>query len=422
MAFESAIISNNSILTGDDPINFTESGFGTPDGAIILGYKWDSGNTNPAQLSLDACCMIALWDGTNIRSMIIWDEDGVASTDTASSGSTDRVLFEGTFAGLADYTVSNITDGIRLTRNNNSFGVLRMSVILLKGFSNIAVGHFTPSATNGGTVTITPSFQISGGIFIHSHLSMSSGSSNNVNDAALSVGYMSYDGSTIKQNGHLFVEKDGLATSDPRQYLSDSRINNGTPLTGLLQKLEITSVSATQFVCTSRSADATARDCMYLVFKCDSGDVAEAFDYSTPTSTGNQSYSGLNNTPELCIFSPTYLQAVNTNYNTGDAEPFHIGCMNSTDEVCGGFAVDDNVGTTATYISFKNDAFSVWLAGDANDTINASFVSMDSGGFTLNFARTDGTARVFSGLSIGAESSSRTPDLMPFFINQQLMG
>jgi hypothetical protein len=128
--------------------DFTSSGFGTPTGALLIGCNASSG-TNPAA---EAILSIGFWDATNQRAVTIVGGDNLASTNTARSSNDARaVMFNDAAANLAQYSITNITDGIRLTMDVDTTSATRyVTAILFSGVS-IAVGNITPNATLDAT-------------------------------------------------------------------------------------------------------------------------------------------------------------------------------------------------------------------------------------------------------------------------------
>jgi len=148
MATEVKIISNT--IPNGSYRDFTSSGFGTPDAAILI---IGSAHTSANPFSSVQGISFGFYDGTNQYS---W---GIAG-GTRYSSST----LIGQPRGVSYTASSEPTDGIRITPGTTSVDRYA-TVILIKGLSNVAIGSFT--AQNGGTVSglgFEPNFLILGGI------------------------------------------------------------------------------------------------------------------------------------------------------------------------------------------------------------------------------------------------------------------
>ncbi len=144
-------------VTGTTPADstdkdYTYSGFGTPDAAIVIISGADSSN-NPRD---DGIISIGFMDGTDDISWGVGTEDGITTTNSGrrhDSAGIGRVFYGESGGGgsgsttLADWDATFITDGIRLSIDNDATTTeFRVHVWLMKGVKN-AKALFTKDQT-----------------------------------------------------------------------------------------------------------------------------------------------------------------------------------------------------------------------------------------------------------------------------------
>ncbi len=153
MAKSAKIVHGSLDLTSASGQNFTSSGFGTPDGALIYYSNASSNDTDTDGLSFGVCC----WDGTNIMSVCNIAEDNQSKSDTAIEGSTSKLIYA-TPDNVTVLTaaVVNTTDGITITLDSTGSGSILVDVILFGGGLNIATN--VENALGAATETLSPGF------------------------------------------------------------------------------------------------------------------------------------------------------------------------------------------------------------------------------------------------------------------------
>jgi len=424
MPFESKLVSIN-VRNGDATVDFTEPGFGTPDAAIVYVVRemLDSG-----RIVDDNQRSITFWDGTRTRCVCVWDENGVGTTDSRTTASTSAVVLNGNFAGAFEYTISNITNGIRLTKVNNNLSDTAVSVLLIKGVANVRVDTFTPNAASGGDVSVTtPGFQpdyiqtISPG-----GAPFNSGISGTVNDALWAVAHIARDGAGFNLVSCSWGSDNGQSVSDVYIDVRDSTYIARNALASQ-QVLEFRSFDASGFTVRSGSNRAGNRDVAYLAIELEPGDAATTFSDEIPISTGNKTYTttGLNPDTIIMLQNKVPVASLNALLSTSIAETDGFYAVDSGgDEFSGGGASEDQQATSSTIDYSDTSQFAIYEASTTSLRAAATHVSNGTEEFTMNWTTAGPTPRWnFSGVAIGTEVSAAAPaDLMPFFTHMAAKG
>jgi hypothetical protein len=388
----------------DATVDLTISGFGTPQACIIYMQKMLT-TSIPVKDNDSLLYSTVFWDGTRTRTTGLVVREGMATSVAKNYGNDGKAGVGG--EGFVEYSISSITDGIRLTKVSNNIARTRYTVLFIKGMESVRVDDFRPNTSNDGTVSVSdPSFQPSGAFFARAECQypVESMATTLRSDAFLVEGVMTYDGSTINQGSLNWFSDDAQATTSLRAKMSNSRISSLTTL----QDLEITSVNSNGFVCTSRDAEAsTYRDVAYLAYELPAGEKAALTFEDTPTSTGNETYSGLGITPDHVLTYGFKGTSLNTEYNDQTADSFYVGFFNDNGEsLSNGGGESDGASTSAPYV-FTSDGDCIFLYDNgASPILEASYSSMAAGSYTLNFSTVMASSAKFMSLAIGEEIES----------------
>lgn len=403
MPFESKVIAQN-MKTTDNTLDFTSSGFGAPDAAIIYMARifYDSGRTDDNHHQ-----SVSLWDGTRIRSVSIWDEDGQGTTDAVTSASNSAVIMNSDFGGVSEHTVSNITDGIRLTEVSNNIADIAVTVVLLKGISDVRVDDFTPNATAGGTVSVTdPAFEPDWIMFLNPcGMNFTSGSSGKRNDATIAVANVVKDGAGFDSISNTWASENGVGTTSITSAVYDNGVITENTLGA--QKLEFSSFDANGFTIESVTSDAGSRAVAYLAVKFDTGDVAKISKNNVSTSTGNQAYTTTGVQPNTLIMQQSRIDTANYNALKSAGITETLGFFVAEDtiaQVSSGGGSEDNVGTSVTIDYSDGNDFVMYQPSVTPAIAQGSIQTFDSEGFTINWATASSSpAYTFFGVAIGPE-------------------
>lgn len=169
--------------------------------------------------------------------------------------------------------------------------------------------------------------------------------------------------------------------------------------------VEIGSWDADGFSATSRvGGNSESDDVGYLALYFN-GEVSVWGDVITsPTSTGDDSQTGPGFEPQLVMCGLTQMPSLDTTYTDGSAGCVGASAFTPDNEYSTSIADEDGADPTDTQ-SICNDVAVDIPQDDGSTGIRASFVSMDTNGWTWNYSDVLGSACQMFIIAIGAESS-----------------
>lgn len=384
MAATYAVVRNVLTATLSGTTDFTSSGFGTPDAAILITCNGNS-SANPATTGT---LSIGFWDGTNQCCVAVLCIDAVVTTGTtrASNDSYGAIINPQSGAN-SGYTVSSITDGIRLTMSTDNTSLQRFcTVLLIKGVSAKVTNLQTSGSVNGtiesASLGFAPSLVFVSSIFLTAVDNTAS------SDAMLSFGFAKSDGT---HRCLAFSSDSAVADETANILYSETRcvtkaFQDSAGWTG-----EITTFGADTFTITTR--DSTGGD---YIFALALGGADLSFDcgtLTTPTSTGNSAVS-TDIAPDAVLLALS--TATGTTIETGSgANGLMFGLADDNGQFCHNLSVEDGAATTNC-----NSAAQAAAVLDLDSSSGGSRTEMcdatstlNSSDFTLNYSATDGTAR-----------------------------
>lgn len=387
MAQSVAIVRNTLPVVSGGTADFTSTGFGTAAAAIII--VGNSNTTNNPQPS--SCLSIGFWDGTNQRSVAVQDISGLTTTDVRRRASTSHGAIGNLAAGgasFSNWSVSAITDGIRLTMDSDNTGVQRYcTVLLLKGIS-AKVHSIVPNATQNSTQASASLGFAPKLVFFATigHVTESVGDDN----AILTFGFAEIGG-THRMIG--FSHVDAVTTTRETIQYSETRCI-GQAFDGTLNwSAEVTTWGADTYTLTTRDGGSGSD----YVFALALGGADLSFDcgtLTTPAGTGNDAIATDVDADALLLMLST---ASSTTIKTdSEAEGICIGMADGTNQYLHADTFEDNVGTTfsesiasASAIVDLNDA----SGGTTNAVADATVSSFNPTNVTLNWSAVPVTAR-----------------------------
>lgn len=120
---------------------------------------------------------------------------------------------------------------------------------------------------------------------------------------------------------------------------------------------------------------------------------------TSPGATGNVAYTGIGFTPKAILF----VGGAETE-STGEADArLAVGATDGTNDVAASGVSDDNAATSAVGTARANTTCINLRSSAGTLTHSASIVSLDSDGFTLNWATAGATTRVWEAICIGGD-------------------
>lgn len=126
---------------------------------------------------------------------------------------------------------------------------------------------------------------------------------------------------------------------------------------------------------------------------------AKVYTYSTPTSTGSNTDTGPNFTPQSVEYLMNRAAAADTSETDGDGGTFGILLASASAQYSNTFGDEDNVGDSNTQ-SFTDDKLNLPTHTGASGQ-EAALTSMGATGPVWNWTAVDGTARLWPALALG---------------------
>lgn len=372
----------------------------------VVGFADDSGGTG--------------WVSTGSKNSQA-STDTVRSQDVEGSPTSVKILntsgttvFEFT-VDSADATAGPIADGWRIDLTTAFTSAYYVTYVLFGGTGlSASVETVAAGASVTNTATVTPGFE--------TNLLLSAGVGLGVDglDQAqyiLSLGAMSYDGSTITQRAILTNEQDAQAASVPQARLETDSIAgqyyNGTVnWTG-----EVTAVNSTQVTVTTRDGSSGSDDLFFLCINLPAGQEAKVFTADSPTSAAaDWTVSGVGFQPDAVGLFTTMLTAVDTSDTSANAGVTSAIIHDGTDSRGTYHYIEDAQATTDTGHNVRTQF--VYQYEDDQSTlafdIDPASSPFNSDGWTVDAAdigTANGTTRKWIGWAVGAASSGITGTL-----------
>ncbi len=402
MAQTTAVITQ-SLPNAAGSVDFTSSGFGTPTAAIIL--YGDANTTNNPQAS--SGIGVGFWDGTNVRTMSLWAQDGAAATLAKRIARTDvaAAIANGGSTWSCSYTISNITDGVRLTLSTDNTTLDRYAtVILLAGVSAKVLSLTTNATVDTGTTSASLGFAPD--LILTTCIGFTGQTPNSgttqTSTGLLSFGLAASDG-THRMSAWQILQSASVETVSA--YFSEAYCAGQLSATAIDYGIEITAWGSDDFTATSRIAG-TGSDLIYVLALGGADLSFLAGTITTATSTGAVDTTTTGIDPSAVLLGMTAVDTAATIKTDSQASSFSIGAASST--VNGGFAAvdEDNAGTSnadSAYSATKALYLRTSASGTSSDLVAAD-VTPATGKFTTNYTTVSATARKGWYLAFGTAS------------------
>lgn len=371
--------------------------------AVLFGCGANATN-NPAA---NAGLSIGFWDGTNQSAGGISCIDAQPTTSTARASNDAFGLLFPNAAGtnFGDYTVSAITDGIRITKTSGTTTVGRFAtVILAYGITKKKLVTVTPNATQNATAN-TPSL----GFTPESALVMSVLAAGP--DQAVTTSALISLGLARKLDGRhraLSWSSQGVVGAEVANVqLSESRCCCQIFADTFVWSLEATAWNADDITFTTRDGT-PGTDVVFVLALGD--DCSIDFDTLTsPTATGVDTVATAN-TPQAVFLAMSL--ATGTTLETNDnANALMLGAGDADGQFSHNIFVEDaetvtNTGSTASATAIMDVDDSVALSTVA--VLDATLDALNANGFDLNYTDVDPTPLKGIFISFGAAASAAT--------------
>ncbi len=389
MAASYAVVTGTLPYVVSNYTDFTASGFGTPTAAILFAGSARVEN-NPM---INARMSIGFWDGTNQRTCGIVDLDNKASAETSrcSDDSYGMVIpwSGGSGAGGTEswFTISNITDGIRVTLSVEDLDTstsVYVTVILLAGI-NAKVLTFTPNATQNAT-------QASASLGFAPQLLLFASIGATTADVACSIvtSSLSFGFAEIK-GAHRNIRFTGVSAAadmDYRLKFDEDRCCGQENVWAM----DITTWDSDTFTATTR--DGASGDDVTFCLALGGADLRyDVGTLTTRTSTGD-TVIATTNIPDTALLMLSTATSTTRHTDSG-ANGIMIGAGKGTSEYAHSISIEDGAATSnsnGVYQSAQILDLDSSASGSRTDLCDATAVFNPSD-MTLTYSAVDATAR-----------------------------
>jgi hypothetical protein len=379
----------------NDYTDFTVSGYGRPSAAIVLASNANTG-ANPVSTGI-MTYSIGFWDGTAQTCEAIGSraQDKLAGRFRRSVIAVASVVttVTPTYTHYAEWTLSAVADGVRITMTLDNTTIARYFVVIL--FWGVNAKLYTEDFNGTTEKTYTPGFHPS---LVFNSLIAGTDANSAIGHQGFGIARVS-SSYAVTQYAASFAIKNGSLPSVNNQGINSTKFGQFYYDDGAFQSTcSIKSATATDF--TVELSGSGSSPLLMLVIGLDNPDAAKLADYNTKTSTGTQAYTGVG-------FKPKALLTFNTGMTELDSFP-------SSATGCLGIAAASGAGEEGSLLVSATDNADPWshsnryhasaLAGTSHSRyvlFDATLSSFDSDGFTLNYATANAAAHKFIGLSIG---------------------
>jgi hypothetical protein len=161
-------------------------------------------------------------------------------------------------------------------------------------------------------------------------------------------------------------------------------------------------------------ADAATTDIIKFVCLKVTGGAYKVGTFTTKTTTGTQAdITGMSSAPQMVIYLPSLMTALNTFNDTGNSESMGIGVAvnnnGSTEQGSIAGWNDDGItlGTTNTKSVTSNTKAGLIFSGTGTVAVDWAISSWDSGGITNNYTTANGAANYVAYLAIGGAGATK---------------
>lgn len=388
--------------TGTQDFTTTALGGLTPKAALFfVTYATADGTAaNHMQMAVGAT------DGTNHWVTVARVRNGVTTGSTTRRGATDAVVWlQRNSSNTIDIEAafdSFITNGVRINITKTTAVALLLHVVLFAGSDLSAkVGTFTASSGDLTETTVTTTFQPDHLFFATMDAAFDD---TNVAGALQSLG-VAYRGGSIQQAGYGFYEPHGQTTSDPQGLIQDDRVTMSIGSGALSREFEVSAFLSDGFKLKLRQGSSSASmDHGYLALNYNGKATGYVGVDASPTSTGDDANTAPGFTPQFLMLLPTTMPALNTIYTDTNVWAQGVSIITSSVAYSVSIASEDAQTTTDTQ-SLSDDVALRLPQGDGTAGLQASLVSFDANGYTLNYSAVLGSARQMAVFAISVEST-----------------
>ena len=335
------------------------------------------------------------------------DEHNQGTTDNYKTTDSDRCIrlntpSTDTIDGEAEF-IAFIANGVRINWLNAPSSAWLLTVVLFAGTDLSAHAGY---AGLGNTVDLTTDITAPG---FEPDIVLTAGQRTAIDSGNAhwwpSIGIVhNDDGITQHSYGNLFY--DNVATSSQlARYTESYGILEVAAGANLDWGGEFGTFDANGFSVTTRINGANNSTMFYLALNFNSAVDAWVGTHTTPTSTGNDSETNPGFKPQIVIQGLSLVEAVDTGYSDNRTGALGFSVFDADHEYTTIGSSEDAVATTNTQ-SLADDRAIVVPDDDGTLDIEATFVSFDANGWTVNYSNAPATAKLFWALAIEEEGGA----------------
>lgn len=389
-----AIINTVTPTTGPQTIDYTTTDLGgkTPKAALLICTEATADSTTPSaglSMSVGACT-----DIDNLWTNVAWDRNAVGTTVNRNklwwSAFDDLIvdLQDSDLLGGATYGKFNswVTNGIKIDWSVTATpGARRLTIILFAGDDVSAkVGNIELSTEDTGVDVTDVGFEPD---LVFGCM----GRQNNQNDFWMSLGFAKNPGDSGSAIQRTMVahgvnnsgqSRCSFATND--SYFG-GRLANATSLD---YAVDLSDFDGSGFTATGRLFDTSLLDVVYLALKFGGTTPPQVYvgNDVMASGTGDKSYTGPGFKPQFVLLGAC-LEVIDGAGRAGpEAYTFSLGGFTPDDQFVGSWMGEDNQGTTDTANAYSSADCLLVYDDDQGGGNEASFVSMDANGWTVNYS------------------------------------
>lgn len=389
--------------TGNQTWTDTNLGGLTPKAVMLFAGHADTDGTAEDNM---AQCIGYCTGASNEVSDSAQFQTGVGTTNTdcrMDSAQFAALLVTSTTIQVAATFVSFQANSVTLNFNTVDTDEQLWTVVFFAGDDLTAhagviddVGNVTDTTTDVTAPGFEPDL-----VFLSS--AQLTGTGNNSN-GRMSFGAAVNDGADTQASISWF-SRNGQTASIVISYMSTVYAGTALVPTALDYGLEVDAFDSSGFSVITRNAGGNNDDWHYLALSFGNAANVNLRSIDSPTSTGNDARTGIGFEPQFVLLGLMDLQTADTALSNADAGSFGVSCFTENAEYCNSWADEDAAATTNTQ-TLSDDTAVHFTTQDGTQQYVASFSSMGSDGYTLNYSVADATARKWFELAIQSVSSS----------------
>lgn len=325
----------------------------------------------------------------------IQSEDAEANSDANRRGVTDECVLKlwggnATVDGEADFSTF-IVNGCTINWGDAPAAAYLLTVVFFAGTAVDAhASTFTMAAAQNGTTDVNT-------VGFEPGVLLTAGHAEKFDDVGAAAAFYSYgvvkNAAADEQYCIAWVSYDAQAASSVGAQITDNYGIAWCLNTGALALAgEFGSFDANGFSCTTRLAGAGDSEAVgYLALAFNGAVTFETGVIDSPVAVGDDMVTDPGFTPQYVHIGLTQMVAIDTAYGDANAGSIGISTFDASDAYCNSIQDEDAADPTNTQ-SLSNDQVIDFPDDDGTAAHTATFVGMESEGWTWNFSATEGTA------------------------------